>query len=77
MFGWHIGTLSVYTLSRDDVMSAAPVFTHQGQVGPNWLTANVAVAMEAGDKLVFTGVRAGGYSGDIGLDSIALTTGDC
>ena len=75
MFGYHIDTLSLEIQAPNGQRTVT--WSDQGQKGNFWLDANVDVAMEAGDRLVFVGERGEAYSGDIGLDSIELRSGSC
>ena len=79
MYGFHIGRLSLHKLSgiNADVDDNDFLWDHVGRIGNWWNHGSVNVSLDLGDVLVFVGHRAQAYSGDIGLDTLVLNTGQC
>lgn len=77
MFGHHIGTLAVYTMSLSGELSQSAVWRQSGEKGDVWLTTRTDIVVTQDEQIAFVGVRATEYSGDIGLDTMELRAGAC
>ena len=75
MYGWHIDTLRIDVEGVN--ASATELWSDSGRKGNYWISQTVSRPLQSGDRIVFVGIRGGGYSGDIGLDTIRLNSGDC
>ena len=72
MNGGQIGSLKVY----QNMGSLKELFTKSGSQGNQWKKAEVQVNGNS-YSVVFMGVRGNGYQGDIALDEISITSGQC
>lgn len=79
MHGFHIGRLALHKFSPTDVDvdDSGFLWRRVGRKGNQWLHAAVDVTLGADESLAFVGHRGDEYSGDIGLDSLQLKTGNC
>ncbi|XP_069133150.1 MAM and LDL-receptor class A domain-containing protein 1-like [Argopecten irradians] len=75
MYGSNIGTLNLYV--QTGATPGSPEWTRSGEQGNAWRTTNVTFTPAAPFNLIFEGVMANGYRGDISLDDVTLTSGTC
>ena len=79
MFGSDIGTLNVIQKTGPGNKSETLLWSLSGQQGTNWLLGKVSLSKIPSKNfwIVFEGVRGKGYKGDIAIDDVLLTNGDC
>jgi hypothetical protein len=77
MFGYHIRELQLFIESADASRTSNVVWRATKEKGNFWLQAAVQVANERNQRIGFVGVRGDEFSGDIALDHIVLTRGNC
>ena len=79
MYGAQVGSLSVRQEYLGSVQygTAIPLWSMTGNTGQKWIQASVNVSSRVEYILTFTGVEGQGFSGDIAIDDITLTTGSC
>ncbi|XP_013393211.1 MAM and LDL-receptor class A domain-containing protein 1 [Lingula anatina] len=76
MYGDQIGTLNVYMKNRPNL--GRPLFTKSGSLGNKWIQANVTlISRNRAFTVVFEGLIGTGYRGDIALDDVTVSTGNC
>ncbi|XP_063956757.1 MAM and LDL-receptor class A domain-containing protein 1-like [Lytechinus pictus] len=74
MYGMHLGSLNVY-MKIDDNETA--LWSETESRGPHWIPARVQINTTERFTVIFEGIRGPNYQGDIALDDITFTTGDC
>ncbi|XP_031568761.1 MAM and LDL-receptor class A domain-containing protein 1-like [Actinia tenebrosa] len=74
MFGDTIGSLTVYI---DNEHGRSKIWEIKGNQGNEWKNANVPIKSKSSFRIVIEGERGLGYTGDIGLDDIAVRSGSC
>ncbi|KAL9975855.1 hypothetical protein ACROYT_G013067, partial [Oculina patagonica] len=74
MYGADMGTLRIYVLVGSQ---ATLLGSYSGNQGNTWFTAKAAIRGVQPYQIVFEAERGLGYTGDIALDEIKLTPGDC
>ncbi|XP_072014819.1 MAM and LDL-receptor class A domain-containing protein 2-like [Amphiura filiformis] len=72
MYGDDIGSIEVSYLGEPDV-----IWSKQGSRGEHWQIANVLVAKDSPYRLVFTGIVGDGELGDIAIDDMSHSPGQC
>lgn len=79
MFGSDIGTLNVIQKTGPGNKSETLLWSLIGQQGTNWLLGKVSLSKIPSKNfwIVFEGVRGNSYKGDIAIDDVLLTNGDC
>ncbi|XP_078695245.1 uncharacterized protein LOC144924164 [Branchiostoma floridae x Branchiostoma belcheri] len=70
-----MGTLNVYLKEGENLGTA--VWTVTGNQGDQWNQAQISIANSDTFKVVFEGIRGTGYKGDIAMDDITVSAGDC
>nr|KAG5689549.1 hypothetical protein BaRGS_022052 [Batillaria attramentaria] len=76
MYGAHVNLLNVYIRKGNTL--GQPVWTKMQSQGNQWRLGQVQVpSLTSPGNLVFEGVRGPSYKGDIGLDDIRATPGNC
>ncbi|XP_057298293.1 MAM and LDL-receptor class A domain-containing protein 2-like isoform X2 [Hydractinia symbiolongicarpus] len=75
MYGPHIDTLNIYTLSNSN-MSAA-LWRKKGTQGNKWFLSNVTVGGSGSFQIVVEAIRGKDYKGDISVDDFKVTDGSC
>lgn len=78
MNGRHIGTLNVYAKARGAEL--ASVWRAYGNQGDIWSKAMLAIPKElarAGFQIAFEGITENGYQGDMAIDDVSVTDGEC
>ncbi|XP_013397768.1 MAM and LDL-receptor class A domain-containing protein 1-like [Lingula anatina] len=76
MYGDQIGTLNVYMKNRPNL--GRPLFTKSGSLGNKWIQANVTLnSRNRAFTVVFEGLIGTGFRGDIALDDVTVSTGNC
>ncbi|XP_071828929.1 MAM and LDL-receptor class A domain-containing protein 2-like isoform X3 [Apostichopus japonicus] len=74
MYGDSIGSLHVYASTSS---LGSPIWSMYGQQGEEWKRAQVEEFGHPTTKVVFEGVRGTNYDGDIAIDDIRVTSGNC
>eukprot|EP00057_Strongylocentrotus_purpuratus_P018001 XP_011672475.1 PREDICTED: MAM and LDL-receptor class A domain-containing protein 2-like [Strongylocentrotus purpuratus] len=74
MYGEHLGSLNVYQKIDD---SETALWRETEPRGPQWNPARVQLSGTAQYLVILEGVRGSNYQGDIALDDITFTSGDC
>ncbi|CAH3118157.1 unnamed protein product [Pocillopora meandrina] len=79
MYGLDIGTLNVVQKTTSGSKSENILWTLQGQQGNKWLNGKVSLSKVPSSDfwIIFEGIRGTGYRGDIAIDDILITSGDC
>lgn len=79
MFGRDIGTLNVLQKTAPGNKSEKILWSLRGQQGNTWLNGRVALSKIPSTSywIVFEGIRGNSYRGDIAIDDILITDGDC
>ena len=75
MYGPHIGQLNIYTNVGGQFNG--PVWSKSGSHGNKWWNGQVQLTNKNPYKIVFEGMRGTSYRGDIALDDIQLSNGQC
>ena len=75
MYGSHIGQLNVYT--KVGAQFLGPVWSKSGTYGNQWWNGKIPLSNQSPYQIVFEGVRGAGYQGDIALDDIEVSEGQC
>ncbi|XP_041467542.1 MAM and LDL-receptor class A domain-containing protein 1-like [Lytechinus variegatus] len=76
MFGQTIGSLNVY-LQRNESALDLPVWTRTSSSGNRWREAYVDVVDIYTFRVVYEAVRGSSYTGDIAIDDVGMTEGEC
>ena len=75
MYGATIGTLNVYSQQPGQVRK---IFTQTGNQGNKWIMAQASVpSTKMNYTLGFEGIIGTGYTGDISIDDISVSSGLC
>uniref|UniRef100_A0A669ELE5 MAM domain containing glycosylphosphatidylinositol anchor 1 n=1 Tax=Oreochromis niloticus TaxID=8128 RepID=A0A669ELE5_ORENI len=77
MKGKHIGTLNVYLRVRSIASVDRAMWTKSGHQGPDWKKAFFDVTPSGPFQIVFEGIRGSGFEGDIAIDDVSITRGEC
>ncbi|KAL8608892.1 hypothetical protein ACOMHN_065230 [Nucella lapillus] len=77
MYGSNMGTLNVYAKPTSGSALGAPIWKLSGNQGQGWQVAQKTIPAGAGYSVVFEAVRGNGSLGDMALDDVLLTNGDC
>ncbi|XP_013393210.1 MAM and LDL-receptor class A domain-containing protein 2-like, partial [Lingula anatina] len=75
MFGGDVGTFNVYMKSGTNL--GQPVWSSSYDQEDVWKVAQVQLNQRSSYQIVFEGIRDKGYRGDIALDDIITTPGNC
>ncbi|WAR02788.1 MLRP1-like protein, partial [Mya arenaria] len=76
MFGRNVGSLTVY-ISQNGSMPGYPMWALTGNKGVGWKSAQVALQSSIQYTVVFEGQVGSGILGDIALDDLSMTSGQC
>ncbi|CAB3991891.1 MAM and LDL-receptor class A domain-containing 1-like isoform X1 [Paramuricea clavata] len=74
MYGANMGSLIVYQNMGNQMLE---LFKKSGDQGDQWKKAEVQISNGNSYSVVFSGVRGSSYCGDIALDEISITSGQC
>ncbi|XP_043916261.1 MAM domain-containing glycosylphosphatidylinositol anchor protein 1 [Protopterus annectens] len=77
MYGKHIGSLNVLVRGRGKRTMDTQVWTLSKNQGNRWKQANIPIIPSTPFQIVFEAIRGDGYEGDIAIDDITVTKGDC
>jgi len=74
MFGFHVNTLKViqYTGSYGVI-----IWSRSFEMGNQWYRGLVNVNLQSNTRLQIVASRGGEYSGDIAIDKVQITQGQC
>lgn len=75
MYGPHIGQLNIYT--KVGAQFLGPVWSKSGTHGDQWWNGQIPLSNSNPYQIVFEGVRGVSYQGDIALDDIQISNGQC
>ena len=75
MYGHHTGAIEV--VAEHVTGDRTLLWDDAGRMGNRWMTRSLTQELQAGDRLMFVGIRGTGYSGDIGLDTISFKSREC
>ncbi|XP_022096405.1 MAM and LDL-receptor class A domain-containing protein 1-like [Acanthaster planci] len=76
MFGSDIQTLNVYVQPQGGVLSQ-PIWTRSGTLDDRWYLGQFEAAFSSPYQIVYEGVASYSYQGDIALDDLKITDGNC
>lgn len=74
MYGFHINRLK---LMQRQSSVASTVWMRSHDMGNTWYFGAVELNLTTDSQLMLVGIRGEAYSGDIGLDAIAVSAGGC
>lgn len=79
MYGATVGTLNVYQDTYQTFQSGihSAVYTKQGDQGQAWQQAFINITSTVQYTIAIDAIVGNGYTGDMGVDDITLTTGLC
>ena len=79
MFGADIGTFNILHKTAPGNKSEKILWSLSGQQGSTWLNGKVSLSKVPSTRfwVVFEAIRGNGYRGDIAIDDILITNGDC
>ena len=75
MYGAHIGQLNVYMKVGQSFGN--PVWSRYGTHGDRWINALIPMSNKSPYMIIFEAVRGSSYAGDIAIDDISLSKGQC
>ncbi|XP_036605603.1 MAM domain-containing glycosylphosphatidylinositol anchor protein 2 [Trichosurus vulpecula] len=77
MYGQHIGVLNVYLRLKGQTTIENPLWSSSGNKGQHWNEAHVNIYPITSFQLIFEGIRGPGIEGDIAIDDISISEGEC
>ncbi|XP_067894990.1 MAM domain-containing glycosylphosphatidylinositol anchor protein 2 isoform X3 [Heterodontus francisci] len=80
MYGKHIGTLNVFLRFKGFKGSAITehlIWSMSGNQGEQWMHANIKINPSGTFQLIFEGIRGPSIEGDIAIDDVTVTEGEC
>ncbi|XP_041460946.1 MAM and LDL-receptor class A domain-containing protein 1-like [Lytechinus variegatus] len=78
MYGAHVGTLNVGYGNTDGNTEGPVIWTKSGDQSYDWIVGHVAITTTVKNPKVYLEGTAGkGYQGDISIDDIMFSYGDC
>jgi len=76
MYGVDMGTLRVF-VRKGGRVDMTPVWTMSGNQGNSWYRASFTVQTPQPWKIIFEGIRGGGYTSDAAIDDITIHKNPC
>ncbi|XP_074146734.1 MAM domain-containing glycosylphosphatidylinositol anchor protein 2 isoform X4 [Sminthopsis crassicaudata] len=77
MYGQHIGVLNVYLRLKGQTTIENPLWSSSGNKGQHWNEAHVNIYPITSFQLIFEGIRGPGIEGDIAIDDVSISEGEC
>ncbi|XP_043553281.1 MAM domain-containing glycosylphosphatidylinositol anchor protein 2 isoform X5 [Chiloscyllium plagiosum] len=80
MYGKHIGTLNVFLRFKGfkgSTVTENLIWTMSGNQGEQWMHANININPSGTFQLIFEGIRGPSIEGDIAIDDVTVTEGEC
>ena len=78
MYGNHIGSLNVYSTDAGKTATlGSPIWSRSYNMGNQWRLGQKTLYPNGQYQVIFEGVIGDGYNGDISLDDITVSKGEC